>query len=106
MFILPSFRMVPKFRNMYNKKIRTGTTLSASSFFTHTHLPLFDLYTTANDKSWCEVQNALKAEFKEKVHIFDFSDFNSSSEMVRSRCTFRFLSIQHSEIFLEISRIV
>ena len=24
-------------------------------------IPLFDLYTTANDKSWCEVQNALKA---------------------------------------------
>ena len=23
--------------------------------------PLFDLYTTANDKSWCEVWNALKA---------------------------------------------
>ena len=24
-------------------------------------IPLFDLYTTANDKSWCEVWNALKA---------------------------------------------
>ena len=52
--------MVPKFRNMYNKKIRTGTTLSASSFFTHTCISLFDLYTTANAKSWCEVLNALK----------------------------------------------
>ena len=43
---------------------------------------------------------------KEKVQIFDFSNFNSSSEIVRSRCTSRFLSIQHSEIFLEILRIV
>ena len=24
-------------------------------------IPLFNLYTTANDKSWCEVRNALKA---------------------------------------------
>ena len=24
-------------------------------------IPLFNLYTMANDKSWCEVQNALKA---------------------------------------------
>ena len=55
---LPS---IPKFRNMYNKKTGTGTTFSASSFFIHTHIPLFDLYTTANDKSWCEVWNALKA---------------------------------------------
>ena len=61
LFILPSVRMVAKFRNMYNMKIRTGTTVSASSIFTHTHIPLFDLYTTANDKSWCEVRNALKA---------------------------------------------
>ena len=65
LFILPSVRMVSKLssmlRNMHNKKIRTGTTLSASSVFTHTHIPLFDLYTTANDKSWCEVRNALKA---------------------------------------------
>ena len=60
-YILLSVRMVPKFRNMYNKKIRTGTTLSASSFFTHTCIPLFNLYTTANAKSWCEVRNALKA---------------------------------------------
>ena len=44
-----------------NKKIRTGTSASTSSIFTHTHIPLFDLYTTANDKSWCEVRNALKA---------------------------------------------
>ena len=43
------------------RKSGTGTTLSASSVFTHTCIPLFDLYTTANDKSWCEVWNALKA---------------------------------------------
>ena len=43
------------------RKSGTGTTLSASSVFTHTRIPLFDLYTTANDKSWCEVRNALKA---------------------------------------------
>ena len=65
LFILPSVRMVSKLssmlRNMHNKKIRTGTTVSASSVFTHTCIPLFDLYTTANDKSWCEVRNALKA---------------------------------------------
>ena len=24
-------------------------------------IPLFDLYTKANDKSWCEFRNALKA---------------------------------------------
>ena len=65
LFILPSVRTVSKLssmlRNMHNKKIRTGTTVSASSVFTHTRIPLFDLYTTANDKSWCEVLNALKA---------------------------------------------
>ena len=43
------------------RKSGTGTTVSASSVFTHTHIPLFNLYTTANDKSWCEVWNALKA---------------------------------------------
>ena len=41
-------------KNMHNKKIRTGTTASASSIFTHTRIPLFDLDTTANDKSWCQ----------------------------------------------------
>ena len=65
LFILPSIRMVSKLssmlKNMHNKKIRTGTTVSASSVFTHTCIPLFDLYTTVNDKSWCQVQNALKA---------------------------------------------
>ena len=65
LFILPSTRMVSKLSNMlrkmYNIKIRTGTIVSASSVFTHTCIPLFDLYTTANDKSWCEVLNALKA---------------------------------------------
>ena len=65
LFILPSIRISFKIeqhvKNMYNKKIRTGTTASASSVFTHTCIPLFDLYTTPNDKSWCEVQNALKA---------------------------------------------
>ena len=57
LFILPSVRTVSKL----SKKIRTGTTASTSSVFTLTRIPLFDLYTTANDKSWCEVQNALKA---------------------------------------------
>ena len=27
----------------------------------HIRIPLFDLYATTNDKSWCEVWNALKA---------------------------------------------
>ena len=49
------------YHSKLSKKIRTGTSASTSSIFTHTHIPLFDLYTTANDKSWCEVQNALKA---------------------------------------------
>ena len=57
LFILPSVRMVSKL----SKKIRTGTSASTSSVFTHTRIPLFDLYTTGNDKSWCEVRNALKA---------------------------------------------
>ena len=57
LFILPSVRTVSKL----SKKIRTGTSASTSSIFTHTHIPLFDLYTTGNDKSWCEVRNALKA---------------------------------------------
>ena len=65
LLILPSIRMVSKLssmlRNMHNKKIGTGTTVSASSVFTHTHIPLFDLYTTANDKNWCQVWNALKS---------------------------------------------
>ena len=55
--ILPSIRTVSKL----SKKIRTGTSASTSSVFTHTRIPLFDLYTTGNDKSWCEVQHALKA---------------------------------------------
>ena len=57
LFILPSVRTVSKL----SKKIRTETSASTSSVFTHTRIPLFDLYTTGNDKSWCEVQNALKA---------------------------------------------
>ena len=57
LLILPSIRTVSKL----SKKIRTGTSASTSFVFTHTHIPLFDLYTTANDKSWCEVRNALKA---------------------------------------------
>ena len=57
LFISPSVRMVSKL----SEQIRTGTSASTSSVFTHTHIPLFDLYTTGNDKSWCEVQNALKA---------------------------------------------
>ena len=57
LFILPSVRTVSKL----SKKIRTGTSASTSSVFTHTRIPLFDLYTTGNDKSWCEVWNALKA---------------------------------------------
>ena len=44
-----------------SKKIRTATSASTSSVFTHTHIPLFDLYTPGNDKSWCQVQNALKS---------------------------------------------
>ena len=43
------------------RKSGTGTTLSASSVFTRTRIPLFDLHTTTNDKSWCEIRNALKA---------------------------------------------
>ena len=57
LFILPSFRMVSKL----SKKIRTATTASTSSVFTHTHIPVFDLYTPGNDKSWCQVRNALKS---------------------------------------------
>ena len=43
------------------KESGTGTIFSASSVFTHTHIPLFHLYKTTVDKSWCEIQNALKA---------------------------------------------
>ena len=35
------------------KESGTGTTVSASFFFTHTRIPLFDLYTTTVVKSWC-----------------------------------------------------
>ena len=62
LFILPC--PLGRFQNSETCTIRksgTGTTLSASSFFTHTHITLFDLYTTTNDKSWCEIRNALKA---------------------------------------------
>ena len=37
--------------------------------------------------------------------IFDFSDLNSSSEVVRSRCTSRFSSTQHSEIIWNIRKL-
>ena len=57
LFILPSVRMASKL----GKMIRTATIASTSSVFTHTRIPLFDLYTTGNDKSWCQVQNALKS---------------------------------------------
>ena len=57
LFILPSVRTVSKL----SKKIRTATIARTSSVFTHTRIPLFDLYTTGNDKSWCQVQNALKS---------------------------------------------
>ena len=57
LFILPSVRTVSKL----SKKIRTVTIASTSSVFTHTRIPLFDLYTTGNDKSWCQVRNALKS---------------------------------------------
>ena len=57
LFILPSVRMVSKL----SKKIRTATMASTSSVFTHTRISLFDLYTPANDKSWCQVRNVLKS---------------------------------------------
>ena len=57
LFILPSVRMVSKL----SKKIRTATSASTSSVFTHTRIPVFDLYTTGNHKSWCQVRNALKS---------------------------------------------
>ena len=54
LFISPSFRTVTKFR-----KDRMVSSLYGSYKI---RIPLFDLvYTTSNDKSWCEVQNALKA---------------------------------------------
>ena len=55
------FKIEQHVKNMHNKKIRIGTTASTSSVFTHTRIPLFDLYTPANDKSWCQVRNALKS---------------------------------------------
>ena len=35
------------------KESGVGTTFSASSFFTDTCIPLFDVYTTTVVKSWC-----------------------------------------------------
>ena len=46
LFILPSVRTVSKL----SKKIRTATIASTSSVFTHTRIPLFNLYTPGNDK--------------------------------------------------------
>ena len=57
LFILPSIRTVSKL----SKKIRTATIASTSSVLTHTCIPLFDLYTPGNDKSCCQVRNALKS---------------------------------------------
>ena len=54
LFTLPSVSKL-------SEKIRTATIASTSSVFTHTHIPLFDLYTPGNDKSWCQVRNALKS---------------------------------------------
>ena len=52
MLISPSVRMVTKI------KVQDLEPLIVSY---HIYIPLFDLYTTTNDKGWCEVQNALKA---------------------------------------------
>ena len=54
LFILPSVRTVAKLNQHSSVH---------SSFLKKYQIfpPLFDLYTTANDKSWCEVRNALKA---------------------------------------------
>ena len=72
--------ILPSFRmvSKLSKKIRTATIGSTSSFFTHTCIPLFDL---------------------------DFSDLNSSSEVVRSRCTSRFLCTHCSELFWNIQEL-
>ena len=67
LFILPSLRTVSKL----SKKIRTATIASTSSVFTHTRIPLFDLYTTGNEKSWCQVQNALKSVYFQDLILSD-----------------------------------
>ena len=116
LFILPSIRTVAKLNQPLS--VHSSETKSIWKKY-QTCPPLFDLYTTANDKSWFEVRNALLYKFKikpcltntwplnseEKVTIFYFSDFNSSSEMVCFRCTSRFLSTQHSEIFWNIQEL-
>ena len=47
LFILPSIRTVSKL----SKKIRTATSASTSSVFTHTCISLFDLYTPVMTKA-------------------------------------------------------
>ena len=36
-----------------------------------TYIPLLDLYTTTVDKSWCEIQNALKTVWIQKINLSD-----------------------------------
>ena len=45
----------------YGYKIRKVQDLEPLIVSYQIHIPLFDLYTAPNDKSWCEVRNALKA---------------------------------------------
>ena len=63
-------------------------------------------YKSPQTITWTIMMTQKELCIKPYGFLIDFSDFNSSSEMVCSRCTSRFLSIQHSEIFLEYSRFV
>ena len=54
-----------------SKKIRTATSASTSSVSTHTRIPLFDLYTPGNDKSWCQVWNALNSVYIQDLILSD-----------------------------------
>ena len=117
LFILPSVRTVPKLRNMYNKRqglepllvhllsstIPTFLCLTCTQqLMTKARVRFGMLWRLYKFKIKPCLTNTSPLNSEEKVTIFDFSDFNSSSEMVRSRWISRFLSTQHSEIFWNI----
>ena len=117
LFILPSVRTVPKFRNMYHKRQGLEPLLvhllsspipaflsstCTQQLMTKAGVRFGMLWMLYKFKIQPCLTNTWPLNSEEKVTIFDFSDFNSSSEMVRFRCTARFLSTQHSEIFWNI----
>ena len=113
LFILPSVRMVAKLiqplsvhssetKSIWKKVSNLPCLTCTQQLMTKAGVRFGMLWRLYKFKIYPCLTNTWPLNFKEKVTNFYFSDFNSSSEMVRSRCTSRFLSTQHSEIFWNI----